>query len=265
MSHSDYENEQLAEATTFLKENWKTIVLVCAIGLGSIYGWRYWQSYQQQQLGKASDTYEQLVAKLSPENAQAATELETFTQNTSNVYAVLGALELAKFYVEQADYVKAQQQLALAAKKNKDDALKSVINLRFARVQFQQKQYDEALTTLDAISDPAWQVATKILRADIFVAKEDYNTALDIYSLAAATSPTAEQAQEIDMKLNQVRYLKSLHQAELAKIAKEAEKTSPVAENEKTAESTAPSADKSSEPAAPVADTKAESKADTAQ
>ncbi|WP_148180631.1 YfgM family protein, partial [Klebsiella pneumoniae] len=83
------------------------------------------------------------------------------------------SLELAQQFVDKNDLQNAEKQLQQGLAAASDDNLKSVINMRLARVQLQLKQPDAALKTLDAVKGEGWTAIVADLRGEILLSKGD--------------------------------------------------------------------------------------------
>ncbi len=63
------EDDDVARAKAFWKENGKPIIAGIVIGLSGIVGFNYWQSYQQYQGESASQLYDQIRPGVDAINA----------------------------------------------------------------------------------------------------------------------------------------------------------------------------------------------------
>lgn len=191
------EDEQLDAVRNFFRENGKAIVVGVVLGIGGLFGWRYWQSHQHTSLTTASVSFDN--AMLQSENTAG---LEAFVQANDNTYGVFGALKLAQDLVEKGDFAKAKQQLQWAQTHTKDDNLLPAINLRLARIQLQEKQFDDALKTLDAVQKGGWFAQAQAIRGDVLVAKGDTKGARDAYTQAFEDNPSPVLKELLRIKLN---------------------------------------------------------------
>ncbi|OCG07053.1 hypothetical protein A9G13_08700 [Gilliamella sp. wkB178] len=215
MSHQLSSEEQFAEIKEFLAKTWKIIVAVIIIGLLAFWGWRYWQSYQSQKMIDASDKYEQLIAKLDDTKADSVNELVAFAKENNTVYGVFANLRAAQFYVEVLkDYSGAQELLVDGLKKNKAEPIKAVINIRIARLQYQQGQYEQSLNSLNNVTEESWAPVVNDIRGDVLAKMTRYADAVDAYKVALNSQPTKELEVNIKMKLNQTEYLSEQQQIE---------------------------------------------------
>ncbi|KFK96775.1 MULTISPECIES: YfgM family protein [unclassified Serratia (in: enterobacteria)] len=196
------ENEQLDAVRRFFSENGKALAVGVVLGVGALLGWRYWQSHQNASMMAASDAYQQANEQLAAGKADGVAAEEKFIQANSNSYGVLAALQLAKHFVEQNDFAKAEQQLVVAQGQTKDESLLAIINLRLAHVQLQEKKLDEALKTLDGVKGEGWLAMAQDVRGDVLLAKGDIKGAREAYSKGIESNPSQALAGLMRMKLN---------------------------------------------------------------
>jgi predicted negative regulator of RcsB-dependent stress response len=186
---SDYsESEQWERAKLWLKENGLWIVTGCAIGLGGLYGWRWYESRQITQAETASARYEEMIdAFQRNDRPRALTIVEELNRDYDwTPYASLSTLIAARVHVEQNELDKAAAGLKSVMDGAKDEELRMVARLRLARVQVAQSKFDDALATLN-VTDPG-EFSTRLadVRGDVLLAKGDRAGALREY-LAART------------------------------------------------------------------------------
>lgn len=194
----------------FLAKTWKIIVAVIVIGLLAYYGWNYYQSNQVKKLEQMSDRYEQLVKQLDQTKPESVNDLVAFAKEGDSVYNVFADLFAAKFYIEVTkDYAGAQALLTDALSKTKAEPIKSVINIRIARVQYQQNQYQESLATLDKVNNEAWEPVINEIRGDILTKMSRYAEAVDAYKIALKSAAMISSEPNIKIKLNQAEYLQA--------------------------------------------------------
>ncbi|KDM91940.1 YfgM family protein [Photobacterium galatheae] len=176
------EEQQVEIIKAWLKENGKAVVLGAVLGLGGLYGWRYYQAEVQTAKEQASEAYTQTVQALSSGDDGAMSQAQTFIHDfESSHYAVLTALQLAKVQIEKNDLDAAAAQLKWAIGHTEDDALLSVAHTRLARILAAQKSYDEALAELDKVKAESWKGKVAELRGDILLQKGDQSAAREAY------------------------------------------------------------------------------------
>lgn len=196
------ENEQVDALRRFLIENGKALAIGVVIGIGALLGWRYWQNHQQAEMTGASQSYQQASEALTGGKADGVALAEKFIEKNANNYGVLAALQLAQHEVDQKNFAKAEQQLAWAQGQTKDENLKSLIDLRLARVQLQENKLDDALKTLDLIKATGWVAMAQDIRGDVLVKKGDGKGAREAYSKGLASDASQSLQGLLRMKLN---------------------------------------------------------------
>ena len=137
--------EQQAEAIKrFFRENGVSLALGIVIGLGGLYGWKYYNQSKITSAEAASNAYNELV-----ESGEVLTKSDSFiTENGDSNYAALAAFVAAKEAVEKGEFETAVTKLTWLQDNVQNPELKATAILRLARVQAQLTQYDAALKTL---------------------------------------------------------------------------------------------------------------------
>ncbi|AJQ98066.1 MULTISPECIES: YfgM family protein [Hafnia] len=196
------ENEQVDALRRFFIENGKALAIGVVIGIGALLGWRYWQNHQQAEMTGASQSYQQASEALTGGKADGVALAEKFIEKNANNYGVLAALQVAQHDVDQKDFAKAEQRLAWAQGQTKDENLKSLIDLRLARVQLQENKLDDALKTLDLVKATGWVAMAQDVRGDVLVKKGDVKGAREAYSKGLASDASQSLQALLRMKLN---------------------------------------------------------------
>lgn len=176
------EEQQVEQIKAWIKENGKAVVLGAVIGLGGLYGWRYYQSEVQAAKEQASDAYTQVINRLESGNADAIADVQVFiTANESSQYSVLAALQLAKVQVQAGELDAAAGQLSWAIGNTQDVAILPIAQTRLARIYAEQEKFDEALAELDKVTAESWKAKVAELRGDVLLQKGDTVAAREAY------------------------------------------------------------------------------------
>ncbi len=178
------EEQQVEAIKKFWKENGTSIILGAVIGLGGLWGWRYYNEERIAAQEQASEQYEQAVIQLVEGEQGYQTAKQFVSENPDNHYAALAALQLAQQAVDAGNLDDAATQLQLAAEKAGVDALAGVARIRLARVQLQQQAYDDAMATLDKVTNESYRSLVLELKGDVYVAQEKPEQARSAYSEA---------------------------------------------------------------------------------
>jgi predicted negative regulator of RcsB-dependent stress response len=159
------------------------VVLAVALGILAVQGWRWWQGNQAEQasvLFTAVDTASKAndVEKAKEASAQLASRFG------GTGYAPRAALLVAKLMFDAGDTPGATAQLQGVLDRSNEDELKQVARIRLAEIQFDAKQYDDALRTLDAKRDEPFAGVYEDLRGDILAAAQRTSEARTAYQTA---------------------------------------------------------------------------------
>jgi predicted negative regulator of RcsB-dependent stress response len=166
------EQEQLEDLKAWWKQWGNTvsgvIIAVCA-GVIAVQGWRWWSAQQAERAsvlynGVSTATRANDVAKAK----DAMTQLADKYGGTA--YTPRAALVLAATLAEAGDKAGAKAQLAAVIDRDSESELKQIARLRLAALLMDDKQYDDALRTLDAKHDDAFAGLYADMRGDVLVA-----------------------------------------------------------------------------------------------
>lgn len=202
MAYSIEEEQEINQLKDWWKENGKTIIVAFILGVGGMFGWRYWQAHQAEQIAQASAQYDALIYSAQQDKQAKKANIEQFVQaNSKTAYAVFALLDEAKKAAEKQDFAAAEVNLNQALTQSQDEVLTSIVALRLSAVQFQLGQLDNALTTLNQVKGESFNARKAILTGDIQVAKGDKVAAKTSFEQAQQSGSQLEQ-QMAKMKLN---------------------------------------------------------------
>ena len=202
MAYSIEEEQEINQLKDWWKENGKTIIVAFILGVGGMFGWRYWQAHQAEQIAQASAQYDALIYSAQQDEQAKKANIEQFVQaNSKTTYAVFALLDEAKKAAEKQDFAAAEVNLNQALTQSQDEVLTSIVALRLSAVQFQLGQLDNALTTLNQVKGESYNARKALLTGDIQVAKGDKVAAKNSFEQAQQSGSQLEQ-QMAKMKLN---------------------------------------------------------------
>lgn len=155
------------------------VVTAVCIAIVGVQGWRWWQHSQAEQ---ASVLYNQVSTAARAKDAAKANEAMTQLTNkySGTAYAPRAAMLMARMLFDSGDKAGAKAQLQWVIDKSDEDELRQIARYRLAEVQLDDKQFEDALRTLDAKHDDAFAGLYADLRGDILAAanrKEEARTA----------------------------------------------------------------------------------------
>ena len=232
MSATD--EQQLDSVKSFFQKYGSAIVTGILIALIAFFGWEYWQKKTLAENQNATAKVQQLMDDANVANgdvkiitALGASAAKIVKDNPDSVQAIQSQLVMAKLAYEKNDYALAERELKkVENSKIKDIGLLQVVKIKLADAQLAQKKYDDALKTLSAVTDPAFQATAEELKGDIYVAKSDINNAQKAYQVAwKAVLERKQERQILQIKLESVGILVDDPEIERPLIETAAEET----------------------------------------
>ncbi len=204
-------DEQQVEALQrFLKENGLAIAAGLLIGFAGLYGFRYYQQNQLEQLEAQSAAYSQLLEESQKPDADKEAWLVSAKKfvddNQSSSYAALTALLSAKEAVLKKDFAMAETQLRWVVTNSKEAEVVALARLRLARVEAEQAKYKEALATLEVTMPAAFTAQQHELKGDVWLKSGDEVKAKAAYKAAQLVTEMGKNPL-LDVKLNELAHV----------------------------------------------------------
>ncbi len=189
---SDYETEeqQVEAIKDWWKENSKSVFLGVVLGVGGIFSWRGWVSYEQGQAVEASDLYAQVADAAVAEDSSTVKSLSATLRNdhSGSAFASMASLMEARVDVQSGALSDASEHLQWVVDNASLEEMKVVAQLRRARVLLAEGKADDALNALPSKVTPEFAGRAAEIRGDIHLAKGDLDAARNAYSEAQAQS-----------------------------------------------------------------------------
>ena len=199
MEQYETEEQQIEAIKRFWKENGVALVVGVFLGLGGLLGWRYYNDSQIAAKEQASFAYEKASEELV-KSESGFSQGKTFIESHSDTgYAMLMALEMAQQAIERKDLTEAAKQLEFVVNNAKLSAVQSVAQLRLARIQIEQGEFELALNTADKVTDQAFKGQSQEIKGDVYQAQQLFDKARAAYSAALESN---ERDQILKMKLD---------------------------------------------------------------
>ncbi|MDH3635066.1 MAG: tetratricopeptide repeat protein [Gammaproteobacteria bacterium] len=198
------EEEQVERLKAWLKENGISIVLGIIIGVGGIGGYNYWMHVQETTAAEASSHFAQMMEALSAGNNEVVLEqADTLLSDyESTDYAMMAQLALAKSYVANGEYEKAESALQQVVGSAAQQPLAFVARTRLATVQIQTGRYENALTSLSIDFPEEFAAIVNELRGDVYALQGKSAEAIEAYRKAQTAQPQPANVEFLRQKLN---------------------------------------------------------------
>jgi predicted negative regulator of RcsB-dependent stress response len=198
------DDEQLEAVKRFTREYAPVLIIGALLGAGGLFGWRYYQNYQNEQGLKAAAQFAQLSASLQADDAvksrQAANDL--IKDYPSSPYADQAKLVLARIEVEAGQDANAVAPLTEVMNASKDTELRQIARLRLARVLVDQGKPDDAIKLLSEANPGSFAGRYHEVHADALYAKKETAAAITEYKAALdAANAGGVDAAMVEMKL----------------------------------------------------------------
>jgi predicted negative regulator of RcsB-dependent stress response len=181
------DDEQLEEVKRLASEYAPWVIPAVVVGLGFVFGYRYYHNHQEQRAEGASAEFSSMNAAIESNDRTKARQLADalIKDYPKSPYADQAQLVIARLYVDDGEDANAIAPLTQVMEHSADNELRHVARLRLARVQIDQGKPDEALKTLS--DDPgAFATAYHEVRGDAYFAKKDIAQAAEQYKAALA-------------------------------------------------------------------------------
>ena len=195
---SDSEEEQVDKIKKWWNSNGKQIIAGAVIGLAGVFGWNYYNDYQDNQALNARTLY----LNYASDSNNVGSYNKLIKEHPSSSYTDQATLLMAKYLFDAGSY-----SLALDAIKplisNQSSIISSTAVLRVASIYLQLGQHDEALSTLNIESGEGFSGLIYNLTGDVYLDLGNSDEAKKYYLLAIENiTENSNLTQLIQIKLD---------------------------------------------------------------
>lgn len=207
------EEEQVEALKRWWRDNGTAVVAGVVLAGGAVFGWQGWQKQQSAVREGASiqyenlmDAYEKAVTAEAGEKDHAtlshvATEMRDEYPKTT--YAQYAAMQMARFYVEQGELVKARSELDWVLSAKPEPELAELVQLRLGQILHAQGDSEQALDLLTGVESGSQSVSYLELRGDILINLQRIPEARSAYESAMQLAEEqGERRPLLEMKLD---------------------------------------------------------------
>ena len=198
------DDEQVEKLKKWWEENGRSVIAGVIIGVGGLFGYRYWIDLQEATAEAASAQFVQMMEALKSSDNAAVTERAELliSEYADTEYATLARFALARNLVDKGNYDQAQTQLEQIIGTVGDAPLGYLARKRLASVQLQLAQLDQALVTLSVKFPSAFGAGVDELRGDIYAQQGKIDEAADAYREALSAIPGPANSEFLQQKLD---------------------------------------------------------------
>ena len=198
------DEEQVEKLKKWWDENGRSVIAGIIIGVGGLFGYRYWVDFQEARAEAASAHFVQVIEALeSSDRAVVVEQADILIADYAGTeYATLARFALARNFVETENYEQAQSQLQQIIGTVGDAALGYLARKRLALVQLQLAQAEQALITLAVEFPQAFSAGIDELKGDIYVQQGKIDEAVNAYRKALTATPGPANGEFLQQKLD---------------------------------------------------------------
>ena len=198
---SDYltDEEQMARLRTWWQRNGAALAVGVVVIVAGVVGWRWYQSFSEERVMKASDLYVEYLA--AGGTAQRALADEIVAGGKATAYPALVLMHQAQMDVAAGEFEVAGERLRDAIALASGRPLADLARLRQARLQHQVGRDDEALKTIAEIRAAGYVPVAQELKGDIHLARGERTLAYQAYVSALANVLAEDQQALLEIKV----------------------------------------------------------------
>lgn len=187
----DYQDElqQVEAIKKWWRDNGTSVLTGIVLGLALLFGWRYWQDYNELNAQKASSMYEQLVATLEKKQVDQARQTANalVSQFSQTSYAAMAELLMARQDLEDNNLASSHAHLQWVVDWKGQADLVNVARIRKARLFLAENKLEDAKRLLSTVAEADkknFQTAFAELQGDIAVIENKPDDARIAYTKA---------------------------------------------------------------------------------
>jgi predicted negative regulator of RcsB-dependent stress response len=198
------EYEQGERVRKWLRDNGGAMFAGVAVALALLAGWEWWKVREENARVEAASQYARFAETLEGDKPEAADALATSLARDfpETPYGALAALELAERLAAANKGEEALGKLTAALPLTREAALRDVIALRAARVEWQLGKLDDAAKRLAGLTSEALAAQRNELLGDVLAAQGKRDDARNAYRDALTSLDSASPTRLIvELKL----------------------------------------------------------------
>lgn len=204
MDNYETEEQQVEAIKKWLAENYKMVIVLTIVGLGSIVGVQQWKHSQSVKGQTVSIEYDHILQVVAESQDKSLThQVETLlTDYADYPYAALAALLEAKELVDAGKMSDAEKKYQWVIDNSKVSSLQHISRIRLATLLSAQGKNEDALKMLET-EQGSFKASYLEVKGDILVALQRINEARAAYDQALqAYAAIGANAQILSVKRN---------------------------------------------------------------
>ena len=204
MDNYETEEQQVEAIKKWWGENYKMVIIVAVLGLGSIVGVQQWKHHKVVKAQTASVSYDTILNSVSDSSDGALSQQVASMQAdfSDYPYAALSTMLEAKTLVDADKLVDAEKKYQWVVDNSQSQSLQHIARINMATIMSAQGKNEEALSVLN-VEQGSFKASYLEVKGDILVALNRINEAKAAYDQALqAYEAVGANAQILKVKRN---------------------------------------------------------------
>ena len=201
---NETEEEQIEAMKKWWAENGRSIIIGVVLGIGGIFGWRYYEAGELDYSRQASQAFQEVLERYNQgEHENLDADLNALKSDFSkSPYAALGELLRARKLVDDNELEQASASLRWAVDNSPEEDVRTIGRIRLARVYTALDRADDALAVLDEVKADSFAGLLEEVRGDAWLAKGDPEKARQAYQRASVAGEGTGSGSLLQMKID---------------------------------------------------------------
>ena len=199
------EQEQLDQLKHFWSQYGNLITGLLVVVLLAVAAWNGYHYWQRTQAGQSAAMFDEMSKSVAAGDMAMAQRIfsDMKERYPSAAYTQQAALALARQASDKGQTETAKAALQWVVDKAGDEGYAAIARLRLANIYFDAKDYAQALTMLNGVSDDAFAALVADRKGDIFAMQDKRAEAKAAYLLAyQKLEERAQYRRVVQVKLN---------------------------------------------------------------
>ena len=203
---SDHYTEEEDKLVSWFKDNFMNMIIGIIAGASFVLGLNYYSDTKLNEQYEISLKFEQALINYQEEKYDEVLNLaDNLAKNDpENVYTSLINLYAAKIHHDNKDYNNALDSLNMIINNTNSTEILDIANLRSARILIFLKRYDEARNSILAVDNYMKKAISTELLGDIEYYKNNFKEAKDYYLESLDNDMTPNKRKIIENKINSI-------------------------------------------------------------
>ena len=167
------EQQREEELQKWWHDNWKSIVSGIVVALLVIIGVHQYREYEIAQKQENTIAFYTQVLSSDGTDEKAIAKVKEFIAEHQDNFGVLAGIQLAKTYVSLGKYEDAYNTLNALAGVGQDKILDDLLSIRIARLAIELKNFTQAQSLLDKVTNENFVNTINELKGDLAFAQGD--------------------------------------------------------------------------------------------